>query len=129
MKNNFFREVSIFDGVRNQGDGELLFSFKAPPVGCQNDEHHEVLILDVREHNTICVTATTYKVSCLHDGKNVKLVVERNNKEPLVFMKPSPRSNWFLIDSEDQKLISYAGCHSLNMLVSEFKARALAQEH
>jgi hypothetical protein len=116
----FFRDVHVFNGARKDGDGELLFSFKRAPLDQPTDDDSNTFVFEVREYSDVSVNETTYKVSCSSTGKNLTITFFRKDKEPLVFIKSFPQSDWILVRESDSTLISYAGGHSLNMLVESF---------
>lgn len=131
MKSSLYRQVCVFDEKCNHGDGELLFSFDIAACyleGTSSFLHVHEFLVDGS------ILASEFTVTLFFDKPSSKITLERNHESQLVptnifvFEKPSARGSWVLLVNGDEKLLSYAGSHSLTMLANEITARA-TQEH
>lgn len=124
MRPVFYREVHLLSKGCYRDQGNSLFNFLDSFFNEVRDSQGMSLQLYSRERLAPRVLLfSRYTASCSVEGQSTKLVLTRHEKDPLTFMRHSPKADWVLIKDEVEKPISPEGNHSLDMLVNEFKRR------
>ncbi len=126
MRSVFYREVHLFCEKSLRNEAKLLLSFSDSSFLEVHDSQGASLHLDSREYlGNRTYLFSRYTASYVVEGQSAKLVLTRYEKDPLVFVKPSPNVGWVFIEEEVEKRISPTGTYSLNRLAYEFRWRAI----
>ena len=114
MRPVFYREVHLLSKGCHRDEGELILSFSAFSFEEVHNLQGMLLLLSSRERlaNRVFLFSS-YTASYFVEGQSTKLVLTRHEKDPLMFVKLSPKLDWVLIKDEVEKPISPAGNYSL----------------